>query len=714
MLLSDVCRIAVGSGGYLMAWIGFAEQDAEKSVRPVAQSGYEEGYLESVRFSWDEALEVGRGPTGTAIRTGISQINQNCSINPQMAPWREEVIKRGYQSSIAIPLTSKNQTFGALALYSSRPDDFNSGEVLLLEEMARNLVFGIEVQRDRHKRRQVEEDLRIAATAFDSQECMMVTDASGVILRVNKAFAKATGYSAEEMVGKTPRLLRSGRHNADFYREMWETINRTGGWQGEIWDRRKNGEEYPKLLTISAIKNEEGVVTHYLGTHFDITALKKSEEKIRNLAFFDQLTGLPNRTLLLDRLRQTMSASSRNGSYGALMLIDLDNFKTLNVTQGHDIGDLLLSQVAQRLVQCAREGDTVARFSGDEFVIMLTELSASEEEAATGIEEVADKVLASLNRTYQLGDTFYHGTGSIGVTLFRGHLATIDELIKQTDLAMRKAKEVGRNAWRFFDPQMESLVNERAALEKDLRRAIIEDQFLLHYQPQVIDDGRLTGAEALVRWKHPQRGMVSPADFIPLAEETGLILPLGKWVMETACTQLALWANDPKMAHLTVAVNVSARQFHQANFVDQVLTILNSTGANPQRLKLELTEGMLIENVKDIIEKMLALKFKGVGFSLDDFGTGYSSLSYLKRLPLDQLKIDQSFVRDVLTDPNDAAIAKTVVALAQSLGMGVIAEGVETEAQRDFLAGVGCHAYQGYFFSRPLPCSEFELFAHRF
>ena len=556
----------------------------------------------------------------------------------------------------------------------------------------------------------VEADLRIAAAAFDSQEAIMVTDADSVILKVNKAFTETTGYEAADVVGLTPRLLQSGRHNADFYREMWETLNRDGIWQGEIWDRRKNGDEYPKWLTISVVKDEAGTVTHYVGSHFDITERKLAEEKIHQLAFFDQLTGLPNRTLLLDRLKQAMAASGRNDSHGALLFIDLDNFKALNDSLGHDVGDLLLKQVAQRLLKCVREGDTVARLGGDEFVVVLANLSSIGEEAATGTELVAEKILGTLNQIYRFGDVAHHSSSSIGVTLFKGPLIPIDDLMKQADLTMYKAKEAGRNAIRFFDPAMELAVKERTALESDLRRSVEANRFLLHYQAQVTGDGRVTGAEVLVRWQHPERGMVSPGEFIPLAEETGLILPLGNWVLETACLQLARWAGQPEAAHLTLAVNVSARQFRQPDFVDQVLAVIRNTGVDPTRLKLELTESMLVHDVQEIIEKMFALRAHGVSFSLDDFGTGYSSLSYLKRLPLDQLKIDQSFVRDVLIDPNDAAIAKTIVALAQSLGLGVIAEGVETEAQRDFLASSGCHAYQGYFFARPLPLAGFEQF----
>lgn len=450
-----------------------------------------------------------------------------------------------------------------------------------------------------------------------------------------------------------------------------------------------------------------------LGTVQDISESKKAEERISELAFSDQLTGLPNRRLLLDRLKQCMTANSRSGSYGALLLIDLDHFKTINDTLGHDMGDLLLKQVAQRLTTCVRAEDTVARLGGDEFVVILANQSTSKTEAAAQTEMVGKKILFASSQTYRLADVAHHSTASIGATLFSGHHATIDDLMKQADLAMYKSKASGRNALHFFDPDMETVVAERAALESNLRQAIGSQQLLLYYQAQVVGEGRLTGAEVLVRWQHPQRGIVLPAEFIPLAEETGLILPLGQWILEAACSQLALWADQPERAHLTLAVNVSAHQFRQRDFVDQVLAVLQHTGANPQRLKLELTESLLVSNMEDVIEKMFALKAKGVGFSLDDFGTGYSSLAYLKRLPLDQLKIDQSFVRDVLSDANDAAIVKTIIALARSLDLGVIAEGVEMAAQRDFLASAGCHAYQGYFFSRPLPVAGFEAFAKR-
>ena len=579
-----------------------------------------------------------------------------------------------------------------------------------VEEKPLSLVGTIQ---DITKQKQTESDLRIAASAFESQEAMVITDANTIILRVNRAFTENTGYSSEDVVGRTPRLLKSGRHDADFFRNMWKSISNEGGWQGEIWDRRKNGEEYQKWLTTSAVKDATGKVTNYIGTQYDITERKLAEARINELAFFDQLTGLPNRTLMHDRLRQAMKASERSGTYGALMLIDLDNFKTLNDTLGHDMGDLLLKQVAQRLTACLRAGDTVARLGGDEFVLMLASLSANEKDAATRVELIGEKILAQLNQTYQLKDVTYLCTASIGASLFTGQKTEVDVLLKQSDIALYKSKDAGRNALRFFDANMEIVVMKRAAMERDLREAIQDQQFVLHYQPQIAD-GMLTGAEVLVRWLHPQRGLISPAEFIPLAEETGLILPLGLWVLEGACKQLTAWETQADMADFTIAVNVSAQQFRHVNFVNQVVSVLNSTGANPLRLKLELTESTLASNIDEIIEKMFLLKDIGVSFSLDDFGTGYSSLSYLKLLPLDQLKIDQSFVRDVLIDPNDASIAKTIITLGKSLGLNVIAEGVETSAQRDFLISLGCHAFQGYFFSRPLPVEGFEQYVKQF
>jgi diguanylate cyclase (GGDEF)-like protein/PAS domain S-box-containing protein len=562
--------------------------------------------------------------------------------------------------------------------------------------------------RDITERKLAEINLRIAATAFESNESLMITDANGLILRVNQAFTKDTGYTMEEIVGKTPHLLQSGRHKDDFYRAMWETIDRAGTWQGEIWDRRKNGEVYPKWLNISAVKGGDGVVTHYVGAHIDITERKAAEEEIQHLAFYDPLTRLPNRRLLLDRLHQALAASARIGRAGALMLIDLDNFKALNDTLGHPIGDLLLQQVAQRLTSCVRDRDTVARLGGDEFILILEGLSEQSIGAAVQTKVIGEKILAALNQPYQLDTCEHHCTASIGVTLFNDKHQATSELIKRADIAMYQSKKEGRNTVRFFDPQMQANISARVSLEGELRKALEKHQFHLHYQIQVDNSGRPFGAEALIRWMHPERGPVSPAQFIPLAEETGLILPIGQWVLETACAQIKAWQQEPHTRELVLAVNVSARQFRQANFATQVRAILKRHAINPLLLKLELTEGMLLDKIEDTIATMNALTEIGIKFSLDDFGTGYSSLQYLKRLPLDQLKIDQSFVRDIATDGSDMAIVRTIVAMAHSLTMEVIAEGVETEGQRQLLHESGCSNYQGYLFGRPVPIEQFD------
>jgi len=447
----------------------------------------------------------------------------------------------------------------------------------------------------------------------------------------------------------------------------------------------------------------QGVFRGYRGIGRDISARKRAEDETQRLAFYDTLTGLPNRRLLMDRLGHAQVTSARSRRHGALLFIDLDNFKDLNDTLGHDVGDLLLEQVALRLVSCLREGDTAARFGGDEFVVMLEDLSEQEDEAARQAERVAEKILARLNAPYDLLGREHSSSPSIGITLFCGTAMGVEELLKRADVAMYQAKAAGRNTLRFFDPQMQAAVQARAQLDADLRAGLQRNELQLHYQAVVDGYNRIVGYEALLRWRHPQRGMVPPGEFIPIAEQSGLILPIGQWVLRTACRQLVEWVQQPATQGLSIAVNVSARQFRQSDFVDQVLAVLDETGARPQRLKLELTESLLISDVEDAIRKMEALRQRGVRFALDDFGTGYSSLAYLKRLPLDQIKIDQSFVRDILSDPNDAAIVRTILALARAMDLQAVAEGVETEGQRQFLLDNGCMVFQGYLFGCPAP-----------
>ncbi len=574
-------------------------------------------------------------------------------------------------------------------------------------DAAGNVIGLFGISRDITERKQAEINLQIAAVAFESQNSVMITDASLNILRVNKAFTDIFGYTAEEAVGKTAKLLRSGSQDADFYEHIWHQVNTTGSWQGEILNRHKNGQLLSNLLSISVVKSKDGVVTHYVGSHVDITERKAAADKILHIAFHDLLTQLPNRQLFNDRLKQAIASSARTSQIGALLLIDLDNFKTLNDTLGHDIGDLLLQQVAERLNLNVREGDTVARLGGDEFVILLEDLSDNALDAATSAEVLGDKILVALNQPYVLGSNHYHTTSSIGVTMFEGHQLMIADLLKQADISMYQAKKAGRNTLRFFDPKMQEAFNIRATLEIELRRALESKQFQLYYQVQVDQLARPFGAEVLIRWIHPERGMISPLDFIPLAEETGLILPIGEWVLDTACAQLEVWQKKKSTKNLTLSVNVSAKQFSQADFVRQVQAKLSRYNVKPQHLKLELTESILLENVDNIVISMVALESIGVQFSLDDFGTGYSSLQYLKMLPLNQLKIDQSFVRDIVEDSNDRSIVGTIIAMAKNLGFEVIAEGVETEAQKELLLSKGCQHFQGYLFGKPMPIEQF-------
>lgn len=565
------------------------------------------------------------------------------------------------------------------------------------------------------EQKRVEEELRIAAIAFESQEGIIVTDTNGVIMRVNQAFTRLTGYSPEEAVGHTPALLNSGRQGTEFYENLWATLKQKRHWQGEIWNRRKNGKIYAEWLTISAVTAPDGTITHYVGTFSNITNDPEASAEIHRLAYYDPLTHLPNRRLLTDRLGQALASSQRSGRYGALLFMDLDNFKKLNDTRGHEVGDLLLIEIAKRLNACVREGDTVVRLGdtvvrlgGDEFVLMLEDLGTDAQDAAIQAGHVGEKAREAIAMPCMLKGVEFTCTASIGITLFSGHNESIDNLLKYADIAMYQAKKSGRNNLRFFDPAMQATLVEHDTLENDLRHALERKQLRLYYQIQINSEHRVVGAEALLRWYHPERGLIYPDEFIPLAEETGLIIPIGLWVLQKACVQLGEWSDKPATRDLQLAINVSVRQFHQADFVEQVQQAIFSTGINPERLKIELTESLVLNDVSDTIAKMHALKALGVHFSMDDFGTGFSSLSNLQQLPLNQLKIDQSFIRDLATNPNDAAIVQAIVTMGLAFGLNVIAEGVETEAQREFLDLHGCHAFQGYLFNKPMPIQKFE------
>ncbi|MBC3807964.1 EAL domain-containing protein [Undibacterium seohonense] len=552
-------------------------------------------------------------------------------------------------------------------------------------------------------RKAAEQDLRVAAITFESQEGIFVTDNQWNVLRINQAYSRTTGFDAQELIGKPlPRYVNQQQDDV-FFASIDKGLGLHRYWQGELWAEKKNGDVYPQLITLTAITNDSGMTTNYIGSFTDISRHKGYEDEILNLAFYDPLTHLPNRRLLMDRLQHLIAANQRDEAHSAILFIDLDNFKTLNDTRGHDAGDLLLIEAAQRLQTCVRESDTVARLGGDEFVVVLQALSDQREEAAIQTDRIAEKIRLLLNEPYQITDFIHHGAGSIGVCLFQGCDVTVKDLFKRADTAMYEAKTSGRNAVRFFDPAMQAVLVVKMMLESNLRVALALEQFQLYYQIQVDAEGNVIGAEALLRWIHPDRGFISPLEFIPVAEQTGLIIPIGTWVLETACNQLKKWGRNPKTAHLSLAVNVSAKQFQQSNFVETVTEIVRLHNINPTRLKIELTESTILDNVDATTEKMQQLKKLGIAFSMDDFGTGYSSLAYLQKLPLNQLKIDQSFVRDLNDDENDATIVRAIISLGLNLGLDVIAEGVETVAQRRFLIEHNCLTFQGYLYSKPIP-----------
>lgn len=539
-------------------------------------------------------------------------------------------------------------------------------------------------------------------------DAVVTIDHRGLVESFNKAATEMFGYSQAEVMGRNVSLLMAD-HEGAFHDRYLKRHNVTGerhliGSPREMQGRRADGSLFPIHLAVSRADGA-GRPT-FIGLMRDVSQQRAAEEQIRKLAFYDHLTGLPNRRLLMDRLEHAMGNAARLGQHGALMFLDLDHFKQLNDTLGHGMGDQLLVQVALRLQGCMREVDSVARLGGDEFVVLLEGLARDEREAGVQVELVAQKLLHALGQSYDLGTSRHTSTPSIGIALFKDRYDSVDDLLRMADAAMYQAKAAGRNTARFYDPAMQAAAEERSLQENDLQRGLAMQEFVLHYQIQIDAAGAPVGAEALVRWLHPARGMVPPGEFIALAEQTGMILELGQWVLETACHQLAVWALQPGRAGWTLAVNVSASQFAHADFVANVFRALEQAGARADRLKLELTESMLAVDIDDLIVKMFAIKSRGVSFSLDDFGTGYSSLSYLKRLPLAQLKIDHSFVRDILNDPNDVAIARTILALGHTLGLEVIAEGVETAEQHEFLSRLGCDAFQGYLFGRPTPQAD--------
>jgi len=551
-------------------------------------------------------------------------------------------------------------------------------------------------------------NLGLAKKIIDNtQEGVITTDKHVVIQTCNAGFTKITGYTEEEVVGKTPAIISSGRHDKKFYNAMWVKISQHGFWQGEIWNRRKNGEVYPELLTITEIRDDESnEVTNYAAIFSDISQLKQDEEEIKRLAFYDPLTGLPNRRLLNDRLTQELALTGRSGKNAALFFIDLDHFKNINETLGHSAGDKVLVEVAYRLKLCVRDCDTVARISSDEFIIISTELNGQIELACNEVRHLAEKIQQAIGQAYSVMNHKLYLSSSIGIAMFPENAGLPDDLLKQASTAMYRAKESGRNILQFFQHSMQESVMERVLIEKELRQALDEKQLSLYYQPQVDYDGILIGAEALIRWQHPQKGFIPPDKFIPVAEDCGLIQAVGTWVLEQAFIHLRQW--DKQQVHLPhLAINVSPRQFYHDDFMVILGRLVKQYQISPSRIMVEFTEGLLMNDVNAAIDKIKQLKKLGYTFSIDDFGTGYSSLSYLKHLPVDQLKIDKSFVEDITKDKDNAVFVGTIIAIAQHMNLSVVAEGVESKAELEFLKDNGCPYYQGYYFSRPLPENQF-------
>jgi len=663
-----------------------------------------------------DGVEIGYGVgcCGTAAYTGERVVVEDIMTHPFWVNYKDMAAAANVASCWSQPIfNSAGKVLGIFAIYRTIKSAPTTEEIEIIEQIANLAGIAIEQQ-------QSHEQLELLNTSISHLNDILLMievnelDKGGLkIIFVNDAFEKITGYSKEEVVGQSPRILIGENTQVDELDKIRHAIKNWEAVRTEILNYKKNGEEIWLEIEMTPIADSTGRHTHWVAVERDITDRKKAESAIKHLAFYDALTELPNRALLLDRLQRAITSSGRSQNNGALLFIDLDNFKTLNDTQGHDVGDELLKQVAMRLSSCVREIDTVARFGGDEFVVMLTDLSRLTHESAAMAKNIGEKILSKFTIPFMLNGIEYMSSPSIGITLFNQHLNSIDLLLKRADLAMYQAKAAGKNMMRFFDPEMQDVVSSKAMMESNLRKGIEQKDFLIYYQPQINIEQDILGFELLIRWDHPQFGIVSPSEFIPLAEETGLIVPIGLWIIREACKQLALWKEKPGYKDYYLAVNVSAKQFRHQEFVDHVLKIVDESGINPSRLKFELTESILVANVEETITKMSILKSIGIGFALDDFGTGYSSLAYLKRLPLDQLKIDRSFVRDVLVDPNDAIIIRTIIALGNSMGLSVIAEGVENHDQQEFLANIGCYAYQGYLFGKPQPMHEIELFVEK-
>ncbi|OWW22693.1 EAL domain-containing protein [Noviherbaspirillum denitrificans] len=691
-LLDEICHVAVELGGFPLARIAMLDP-VTGGWSWVAKCGKDATLPEC-----DEAIHACLSAKFDALNGAIFKV---CSSNIQNHPHWSAICPQsesaGFKAHVFLQLRIGDRVAGMFSLYANEPDYFDDAQLRLLEEMTEDVSFALENMEREAQRKKTEDNLRKLSRAVEqSANAVVITDRFGIIEYVNPWFTRITDYTADEVIGKTPRILKSGETHPETYKRLWETIQSGKEWTGELHNTKKNGEMYWCLEVISPLKDEQGNITHFVAVTEDISERKQTEQTIRHLAFHDPLTGLPNRRLFNDRLHQAAAMRHRKDNAFALMLLDLDRFKTVNDTLGHEIGDALLKAVAARLLNSCRQGDTLARMGGDEFALIALEIHQPEDMA-----RMAEKLLDVLKEPFHLFGHELYVTTSIGVTLYPNDASDADALIKNADIALYKAKDLGRNNFQFFTDDMNAAMMQRLRLESAMRWAIERNEFMLHYQPQVdVITGKIRGTEALIRWRHPEFGMISPAQFIPLAEETGMIVQIGDWILRTACAQAKAWqvAGLP----MRVAVNLSARQFHQGDLAETIAEILEQHDLPPSLLEVELTEGILMDDTSQTASVLDKLHGMGVQISIDDFGTGYSSLSYLKRLPIQILKIDQSFVRDIHTDPDDRAIVTAVIALAHSMKLRVVAEGVETPEQLAFLKEYDCDMMQGYLFSRPV------------
>ncbi len=550
-----------------------------------------------------------------------------------------------------------------------------------------------------------EQRLKIAATAFQTHEAILVTDVNGKIIRVNDAFTINMGYTENEVIGKNPSIFKSGKHDTFFYKNFWNSLLNDGRWSGEIWNRRKNGEIFPEWQTVSAVKNEQGIPTHFVSFYSNIMEFKLAEQEIEKLAFYDPLTNLPNRRLFYERLEHELNIAKRYHRAGILFFLDLDRFKLINDSFGHSMGDQLLIETARRLQSILRDSDTAVRLGGDEFIILTNAQDGIHIDLMEQSNIIAEKIINTINTPYLIENIELSVTTSIGITFYTGLDETVDILLKRADAAMYQAKDVGRNTFQFYQQSMQKAADTKLQIEENLFLAIEKNELSLHYQPQLSDTNKIIGAEALIRWDNPNLGTISPVDLIKVAEDTGLIISIGQWTIETVCKQINRWA-EQELYIPRIAINITAKQFLQADFVSLLVHTVFEHQVRPDRIILELTERVFLGNIEEIIDKMNVLKKNGFHFSIDDFGTGYSSLTYLKRLPFDQLKIDQILIRDMVNHPSDSEIVKAIIVMARGLEIELIAEGVETEEHLSFLSEFGCHNYQGFYFSKPLPNEE--------